>query len=227
MLIERVLYVMRVLVVGANGKVARYLLSELKNKGHEPVAMVRNEEQGPELRERGASDIVVANLEEDFSHAFASIDAVVFAAGSGPHTGADKTILIDLWGAIKTIQEAEKRGIKRFIMVSSVGTVDPDQGPMNMRHYLVAKRLADDELKRSSLDYTIVRPGPLSNEESTGKVTVSPHFSEITRSITRHDVAKVIAELVDQQHTIGKTFEVLNGDTPIAKVVEQIGRAHV
>ncbi|MCM3714850.1 SDR family oxidoreductase [Halalkalibacter oceani] len=212
---------MDILVVGANGQVARHLLSKLKELGHSPVAMIRKEEQAEELLKLGAARTVVADLEGDISAAFAGVDAVIFAAGSGGHTGADKTILIDLWGAIKTIDEAEKHGIKRFVMLSSMGTVDPDKSD-RIRHYLVAKKLADDHLKRSGLDYTIVRPGSLTNDPAQGKIKLEPEIKVRDNTITREDVAIVLANVVEREQTIHKTFEILNGDTPIVEALDAL-----
>lgn len=212
---------MDILVVGANGQVARHVLTKLKELGHSAVAMIRKEEQAEELLKLGAARTVVADLEGDISAAFTGVDAVIFAAGSGGHTGADKTILIDLWGAVKTIDEAEKHGIKRFVMLSSIGTVDPDKSD-RIRHYLVAKKLADDHLKRSGLDYTIVRPGSLTNDPAQGKIKLEPEIKVRDNTITREDVAIVLANVVERDQTIHKTFEILNGDTPIAEALEAL-----
>ncbi len=130
---------MKVLVVGASGGVARNVVSLLAERGHEPVAVVRKQEQEEQLRQLGASDVVIADLEEDISHIFTDQDAVIFAAGSGGKTGGDKTILVDMWGAMKVIDGAVVNGIERFIMLSSIGTVNPDKSE-RIRHYLVAKK---------------------------------------------------------------------------------------
>lgn len=212
---------MKVLVVGANGKVARHTLKKLAEAGHHPVAMIRKEEQAEDLLKLGAADTVVADLEADFEHAFKGIDAVIFAAGSGGHTGADKTILIDLWGAIKTIDAAQRSGVKRFVMLSSMGTADPDKSE-NIRHYLVAKKLADDHLKRSTLTYTIVRPGSLTDEAGKGKIKLEEEIQVRDHTITREDVATVLTEVIERENTYGKTFEILNGDTDISEALQAV-----
>ncbi|WP_100407049.1 SDR family oxidoreductase [Bacillus solitudinis] len=212
---------MRVLVVGANGQVARLTVRELAERGHEPVAMVRNENQGEGLKRLGAKKIVIADLEADITHAFKDVDAVIFAAGSGGKTGADKTILVDLWGAMKTVDTAMNKGIKRFVMLSSMGTVDPDKSD-RIRHYLVAKKVADDYLKNSSLSYTIVRPGSLTTDEAKGLIKLEEEIQVRDNTITREDVAKVLAGVLDRKNTYQKTFEILNGSMPIDEALDSV-----
>lgn len=204
---------MKVLVIGANGQVGKQIVQELANSQHEAIAMVRKEEQVDKLKELGAADVVLADLEQDFSSAFDGVDAAIFAAGSGPSTGADKTLTIDLWGAAKAAKYAEEKGVKRFVQLGSMGSADPDSGGEEMKPYLVAKRTADELLQHTGLDYTIVRPGPLSDEAKTAQIEVSAQgFSSIgERSIPRADVAHVLVEVLDRPSTYGKTFEVLQG----------------
>ncbi|KMK76090.1 SDR family oxidoreductase [Alkalihalobacillus pseudalcaliphilus] len=212
---------MNVLVVGANGQVAKEAIKELKDTDHKTFAMIRNNEQAQSLKELGADEVVLADLEKDISHAFKHIDAVIFAAGSGGHTGADKTILIDLWGAIKVIDQAIEHKVNRFVMLSSMGTVEPEQSD-KIKHYLVAKKLADDHLKRSELNYTIVRPGSLTNEESLGKIKLEQVIQNRDTTITRADVAKVLVATLDKENTFQQTFEILNGDTDIEEALNRI-----
>ncbi len=213
---------MDVLVIGANGQVGRNIVKELSAKNHNAVAMVRKEEQKAKMEELGASKVVLADLEEDFSNAFDNVDAVIFAAGSGPKTGPDKTLTIDLWGSVKAAKYAEEKGVKRFVQLGSVGSDNPDAGGEEMKPYLVAKRSADEILQATNLDYTIVRPGPLSDEEKTGKVEVSAEgFNSFEgRSIPRADVANVLVEVLERKNTYGKVFEVLQGEE---KAENQLG----
>lgn len=214
---------MNILIVGANGQIGRHLIEKLAETEHKSVAMVRKEEQVNELRDLGADEVVIGDLEKDFSHAFEGVDSVIFTAGSGGHTGADKTILIDLWGAIKTIDQAKKHNISRFLLVSSMNADTPDTGIESMKHYFVAKKLADDHLRSSGLDYTIVRPGGLLNEPATGKILLEEKIQDYgSREITREDVAAVLAEAVDLENTYKKTFEILNGETPIKEALKQV-----
>ncbi|RSL32717.1 SDR family oxidoreductase [Salibacterium salarium] len=214
---------MNILVVGANGKVARNVVKILaEQSNHNVTAMLRKEEQVSDLKELGADHIAMADLEGEISHAFNGVDAVIFAAGSGPHTGPDKTVLIDLWGARKTIDETKKHNIKRFVMISSIRSEDPESGPVQMRHYLVAKKLADEYLLNSGLDYTIVRPGPLSNDDPVGTVHIAPRVEDLSASVSRADVADVTAQIIDDTNTYHKSFDLLGGSTPINEAVKNI-----
>ncbi|KYG32152.1 SDR family oxidoreductase [Alkalihalobacillus trypoxylicola] len=212
---------MNILVVGANGQVAKETIKELKAQGHQVKAMIRNEKQSDLLKKQGADEIVIADLEEDITHAFVDVDGVIFAAGSGGKTGADKTILIDLWGAMKVIDQTVAHSIKRFVMLSSMGTVDPDKSDQ-IRHYLVAKKLADDYLKQTDLDYTIVRPGSLTNDKPTHQIKLEEEIEVRDNTITRADVASVLVAVLEKENTYQKTFEILNGDVDINTAIEQI-----
>lgn len=205
---------MKVLVVGSNGHTGRLLIEYLANNtDHHPYAMVRNEEQVESLREMGAAEVIVADLEDDISNVTEGMDAVIFAAGSGSKTGPDKTITVDQEGAIKIIDAAKNSGVKHFIMLSSIGTDDP-QGPIE--HYLTAKRKADDYLKNSGLTYTIVRPGSLTFDEPTGKVELAEKIELVDkRNIPRADVAHVLCLSLDIENAKNKCFEILSGEKEI------------
>ncbi|CAM2797065.1 SDR family oxidoreductase [Salinicoccus roseus] len=203
---------MKVLVIGANGQVGHQLVEKLKDKGHQPVAMVRKEEQVEKFKEKGI-DTVLGDLQKDFSHAFEGVDSVVFAAGSGGDTGADMTVLIDQEGAIESVDNAEKAGVKHFVMLSSMGADAPKEAEQ-MQHYLYAKHRADEHLKASGLDFTILRPGMLTNDSGTGKVRLFEGGTEIAE-IPREDVANVLAHIVDTNKPEGKTYYLHEGDTPV------------
>ncbi len=203
---------MKVLVVGANGQIGHQAVDKLKEKGHDPVAMVRKEEQTAQFKEKGV-ETVLGDLEKDFSHAFEGVDAVVFAAGSGGHTGADMTITIDQEGAIESMENAKDAGVKHFVIVSSMGADAPKEGG-EMKHYLYAKHRADAHLQASGLNYTIIRPGMLQNDGGTGKVSLSEENQEMG-SVQREDVAAVIAQAVDADRAENKVYTLLEGDTPI------------
>ncbi|TWT02476.1 SDR family oxidoreductase [Planomicrobium sp. CPCC 101079] len=215
---------MNVLVIGANGQVGQKIVKALADSQHEATAMVRKEEQVENLKELGASRVVLGNLEEDFSDAYEGVDAVIFAAGSGGSTGADKTLTIDLWGAVKAAKYAEEKGVKRFVQLSSIGSGNPDAGGEEMKPYLVAKRTADDLLRNTSLDYTIVRPGSLANEDPVGKIEIAEDgFPSMEgRSITRADVATLLVDVLGRSNTYHKTFEVLQGDTVIEDALKSL-----
>ncbi|SFS77875.1 SDR family oxidoreductase [Paenibacillus sp. 453mf] len=214
---------MNVLVIGANGQIGRHLVSQLKeNPGHTVSAMVRKQEQLEALDKSGV-EAVLADLEgtvEELAEAMKGIDAVIFTAGSGGNTGADKTLLIDLDGAVKTMEAAEKAGISRYIMVSALYAEDRTKWPDSIKPYYVAKHYADKWLESSSLNYTIIRPGGLKNEPGNGKVTLNPEAGE--SSIPREDVAAVIIAALDADNTYRKAFSLVSGTEPINEVIEQI-----
>lgn len=208
---------MRVLVIGANGKVGKLLINKLKDSEHVPVAMVRDTNQVPQFEEAGV-DTVLGDLEGDFTSAYYGVDAVIFAAGSGPHTGPDKTVLIDQEGAIKSIDLARRFGVQRYILLSSMGADQPDAGPEGMKHYLFAKHRADEHLRNSGLNYTIVRPGGLTNNPGTGKISLDEKLHEFG-NISREDVAETLAYLLSVPRAENETFEILEGDTQLEEVL--------
>jgi uncharacterized protein YbjT (DUF2867 family) len=214
---------MKVTVVGANGQIGKQLVHFLKEEnGYTPIAMVRKEEQADSFVKEGVES-VLADLEgsvDDLVKAFSGSDAVVFSAGSGGSTGLDKTLLIDLDGAAKTVEAAEKAGISRYVMVSAYQAHNRDNWNEELRPYYVAKHYADKVLMGSGLDYTIVRPGGLLNESGTGKVEIGDNIEP--GSITREDVAKVLLSVLGSKNTYGTSFDVIAGDDSIADAVSKL-----
>jgi len=209
---------MTVAVIGANGGIGRRLLPRLEEVGHEPLGIVRSEDQFEHIRERGGEPRL-GDLEGDFADALDGADAAVFTAGSGGATGWDKTLMVDLWGARRTIAACEEKGIDRYVMISSRGAADPTSGYEPLRPYLVAKRCADDELRRSSLDATILRPTALTDDEETGQITAAFEPGGGGPDIPRADVANAVVACLADDATIGHTMELYGGETPIAEAV--------
>lgn len=214
---------MKVLVIGANGQIGTRLVFKLKEKGHEPVAMVRKEEQVEQFRSKGIST-VLADLEKDFSHAYKNVEAVVFTAGSGGQTPKSQTKVIDRDAAIEAIEEAKKAEVNRFIMVSALkANRDPELWSEPMEHYYDAKSKADEHLRNSGLNYTILMPGRLSNEEGTGKVILRERIEDIqNKTITRDDVASVIVKILDKKVTFRKSLELLQGEDEINDAISNL-----
>lgn len=206
---------MTTLIIGAHGQIGQLLVQELADHHQKPRAMVRNEQQAEAVRSLGAEP-VIADLEGDFSHAFEGCDKVVFTAGSGAKTGADKTILVDMWGAMKAVDIAKARGIQQFVMVSSRGAEDPEAGPAKIKHYTVCKKIADDYLLASGVSYTILRPGRLTDDPASGRVI--NHWPENAEDqwISRADVALAIEHCLGSPGTIGKIYPLFHGDQPMA-----------
>lgn len=214
---------MKVLVAGAHGKVARRLVRLLAGGGHEVRGLVRKEGQLADVEADGAEAVLV-DLESDevdgaVGEAVAGCDAVVFAAGAGPGSGEARKETMDYGGAAKLVEAAEKNGVGRYVMVSSMGAADPEAGPEEMRPYLRAKARADARLRESGLDWTIVRPGSLTEERGTGRVEAAESLGR-RGEISREDTARVLAAVLETPGTSGKTFEVLEGETPIPKALE-------
>ena len=211
---------MKVLVAGANGQVGQHIVRLLAERDHRVQAMIRDKAQAQRLRELGGEP-VVADLEGDVSHTVEGSDAVIFSAGGGPGSGAEKKETVDYGGASKRIQAAIEHGANRYLIVSTVGAHDPESANEKMQPYLRAKARADEELKHSGLDYTIVRPGPLTDEQGTGRIDASTELGR-RKEIPREDVARTIVVALEQRNTVGKTFEVFAGDTPIEEALESL-----
>ena len=212
---------MHVFIAGANGQIGQHLLREMEDSDHEARALIRHPDQGPELQQLGATETVLGDLEQDCSEAMKGCDAVIFTAGSGPHTGPDKTIDVDQDGAIRLVDTAKAMGIKRFIMVSSMRAEEPEKGPEKLRHYLRAKHNADEHLRNSGLNYTIVRPGQLTNDDGTGKVAVSAKLEDFGK-ISRQDVARVLLAVLDSDTTTDRVFDVVSGDTSVPEALAKL-----
>jgi uncharacterized protein YbjT (DUF2867 family) len=212
---------MDVLVAGGHGQIARRLLRLLVREGATARGLIRNPDHAADLEADGAQPIL-CDLEHDDPLPYArGADALVFAAGAGPGSGPERKLTVDLGGALKCIEAAQHAGVARFLMVSSTGTNDLDAAPRSMRPYYEAKAKADEALRVSGLDWTIVRPGPLTNEPGTGLVAIAATLDR-GGSIPRDDVALVLYECLHAPNTARAQFEVLSGDSPAELAVRDI-----
>ncbi len=208
------------LVVGSHGGVGQHVTERLAERGDEPRAMVRTESQVDEMKALGGEP-VVGDLTEPSSleRAVAGCDAVVFAAGSG----GEDVYGVDRDGAINLIDAASEAGVDRFVMLSSMGADDPESGPEPLRDYLIAKAEADEYLRHSGLEYTIVRPGELTDESGTGEIRAAERLELGDGDVPREDVAATLVTAIDCDPVVGETFEFLSGDDPIADALEAVG----
>ena len=221
---------MKVLIIGAHGQIGQLLVKILQESTNcQVIAGLRSHEQEKAYQEKGITTafIDLAGPQRQLAKAMQTVDVVVFAAGSGGKTGADATMMIDLDGAVKAINAAEKTNIQRFIMVSSIKSDDrsfwSDHAPAvePQSYYYAAKYYADQWLYHSSLDYTVLRPARLLNATATGKVKIAQHITEPASAITitRADVAEVIAEIIEKDKLHRKDFDLANGAVPIAQAI--------
>jgi uncharacterized protein YbjT (DUF2867 family) len=211
---------MDVLVVGGHGKVGVRLLRLLSGGGHRARGLIRAPEQVEDLEAVGAEPVVLDLERDDITGAARHADAVVFAAGAGPGSGPERKRTVDLGGALKLIDAAKANDVRRYVIVSSMGADNPPAGtePEGMAPYLQAKAAADEALAASGLEYTVVRPGMLTDEPGTGRIAAAEKLGR-RGSVPRDDVAATLLAVLEAPNTIGKTFELLAGDTPVAEAV--------
>lgn len=217
---------MDVVIAGAHGQIARHLTRKLNAQGHRVRGIVRNPDHVADVEADGGVAVVLdMEAEDDLAPAVEGADAVVFAAGAGPGSGAERKKTVDLGAAVKLIEAAQKTGAKRYVIVSSIGAHDPKaagDGPMGP--YLEAKAAADEALVASGLGYTIVRPGSLTDDAGTGRVDVSTELGR-RGPIPREDVAAIVAACLEAPETIGLTFEAFGGDREVDLAVRSLARS--
>ena len=214
---------MRIVIAGGHGQIARQLGRLVAEAGHQPVGIIRRQEYLPDLDSDGIEPALLdleATSVEELTELVRGADAVVFAAGGGPDGNAQRKETVDKGAAIMLADAAEAAGVRRYVMVSAMGaeTADPDSDDV-FQVYLRAKQAADDDLRARDLDWTVVRPGRLTDDVPTGRVQVG----QLERgAVTRGDVAHVLAEVLESDHAVRTTFDVLNGEVPIAEAVASL-----
>ncbi|HEX7210465.1 MAG TPA: SDR family oxidoreductase [Propionibacteriaceae bacterium] len=211
---------MRVAIAGGHGQIALRLAKIMSERGDEVVALIRNPDHAEEVKRAGAEPAVVDlehASEEEVASAIGGSDAVVFAAGAGPGSGAERKDTMDYGGAVKLIAAAKQAGVGRYVIVSSMGANPNASGDDTFSVYLRAKGRADDAVRVSGLDATVIRPGGLTNDAGTGQVRLGERLPR--GQVTRDDVAAVLVAVLDSPSTIGRTADLIGGDTPIAEAV--------
>jgi uncharacterized protein YbjT (DUF2867 family) len=215
---------MEVAIAGGHGKIGLILGRLLAERGDSVRGLIRSPEQADDLREAGVEP-VICDLEraevEEVAAAVRGADAVVFAAGAGPGSGAERKRTMDLDGAVKLIEAARAEGVGRYAMVSAMGAAQPPAaGGEVFGEYLRAKAGADRALAASGLDFTIVRPGGLTDDPGTGRVAIADSLER--GQIPRADVAAVLAAVLVAPNAVGRTFELVSGETPIDEAVARL-----
>lgn len=212
---------MDIFVVGGHGQIALRFERLAARAGHKVRGMTRNPNHIGDIEEAGAVPVISDIETDDITGLVKGTDVVVFAAGAGPGSGPERKKTVDLGGALKLIDAAEANGITRYLMVSAMGAGNPSSWSEQMRPYYEAKAGADEALEASDLDYTIVRPGGLTNDQGAGLVDVAARLERSGR-VPRDDVATVLLESIEADNTIRKTFDLLSGDTPISEAVRAL-----
>lgn len=217
---------MKIVIAGGHGQIALLLASQLSTAGHEPVGIIRKPDQASDLEAVGAGAVVL-DLEQgspvELADQLTGVDAVVFAAGAGPNSGAARKLTLDRDGAILLAEAAQQAGVRRYVMISALATddYDPELAQIDtgevFQVYLRAKSEADADLRARDLDWTVVRPGGLTDDPGTGSVRVAEHTGR--GSIPRADVAAVVAELLTTGAGVRRQFELIGGEQPIAAAV--------
>ncbi|MFF4572194.1 SDR family oxidoreductase [Streptomyces sp. NPDC001410] len=215
---------MRIVIAGGHGQIALRLERVLSARGDEVAGIIRNVEQGDDLRAAGAEPVLLdlesASVEEVAAH-LQGADAAVFAAGAGPGSGTTRKDTVDKGAAVLFADAAVRAGVRRFVVVSSMGADPAHEGDDVFDVYLRAKGMADAYVTRQdALDWTILRPGALTNDAGTGQVRLEAHTGR--GAIPRDDVAAVLAELVDTSATAGLTLELIGGSTPVSVAVKSV-----
>ncbi|WP_069386173.1 SDR family oxidoreductase [Cellulosimicrobium cellulans] len=218
---------MKVAVIGAHGKVARLLLPVLVDQGVDVRGLVRLEEQLPFVREVGGEPVLL-DVEhastEQIAEALQGADAVVWSAGAGGGN-RDRTYAVDRDAAIRSIDAARAAGVRRYVMVSWIGSVPEHGVPEDAAFfaYADAKFAADDHLRGTDLDWTIVGPGTLTDDDPTGAITVLGDDDETPQGaasrVSRADVAMVVAEVLRTPATVGRFVRFTAGETPVLEAL--------
>lgn len=215
---------MEFVIAGGHGQIALQLSRMLAARGDIVRGIIRDPDQCADLREIGAEPVVL-DLEEsaagDLAEVVRGSDAVVFAAGAGPGSGAARKETVDYEGAVKLRRAAEDGDVDRYVMISAMGTDDPPDGDDVFAVYLRAKARADEDLMSSDLAWTILRPGRLTNEPGTGRVALARHVDR--GEIPREDVAAVVVACLDNPSTVGHVVELVGGQMPIDEAVAALG----
>jgi uncharacterized protein YbjT (DUF2867 family) len=222
---------MRVVIAGGHGQIARRLGRLLTERGDVAVGLIRNPGQADDLRELGIEPVHL-DLERataaEIELALEDADAAVFAAGAGPGSGVARKDTVDRAAAVLLADAARQAGVRRYLLVSSMGVEGVRDGATPpgtdevFAAYLRAKLAAEDAVRATDLDWTILRPGRLTDDPGTGRVRLAPHVER--GDIPRDDVAAVLAALLDEPATAGLVLELTSGDTPIAEAVSQVAQ---
>ena len=214
---------MVVAIAGAHGKIALRLTRLLTADGDSVIGLIRNPDHATDVSDRGGSPMLCdleSASDEQIATAIKGADAAVFAAGAGGGSSTARTLTVDREGAIKLLRAAASAGVPRYLIISAGGTEDPPAGDDALSIYLRAKAAADAAVQSSDLEWTILRPGPLSDDPGTGRVRVDPTPGRGT--VSRDDVAAVLARLLHDERAAHRVLYVNSGDQPLDQALEAV-----
>jgi len=223
----RTVVAMKVVIAGGHGKIALRLSRLIAERHERPTGLVRKPEHEADVIAVGAHPVLFdleSGTADELAAHLKGADAVVFAAGAGPGSGAARKDTVDRGGAVLLADAAELAGVRRYLMVSAMGADDgprPDHDEV-FAAYLAAKKAADDDLRARDLDWTVLRPGGLTDHSGTGEVRLAERTER--GLIPREDVASVLLALLDAPGTAGLSLDLISGDTPIADAVAAVSR---
>ncbi|HEV7973442.1 SDR family oxidoreductase [Amycolatopsis sp.] len=216
---------MRVVIAGGHGQIALRLEKLLAERGDQAVGIIRKPEQTGKLEALKAEPVVL-DLEQSDVDTVAAVlsgaDAAVFAAGAGPGSGTERKDTVDRAAAALFAAAAEQAGVRRHIQIGSMGADNPDAPGLDPTFavYLKAKKAAEDDLRERDLDWTILRPGALTNDPGTGKVLIADKTGR--GPVPRDDVAAVVVALLNAPKSIKRTIELISGDASIEEATQQL-----
>ncbi|MEU4764169.1 NAD(P)-binding oxidoreductase [Actinosynnema sp. NPDC023794] len=207
---------MRVVIAGGHGKIALRVERLLAARGDSVTALVRNPDHHADVLDAGGVPVhcdLEATDVASVAELLTGAGAALFAAGAGPGSGVARKDTVDRAAAVLFAEAAEQAGVRRFIQISATG-IGRTTGDEVFDAYLAAKGAAEDDLRERDLDWTILRPGRLTDDEPTGRVELAE--KPLRGSVPRADVAAVVVALLDRPGTVRRTYELISGDTPVA-----------
>ena len=214
----------RIAVIGAHGLVGQNLINLAYSRGDDVIGVIRNPEHGEDILRLGGETALVdieSATAEELADAIRGCDVVVFSAGAGGKSGPARKKTVDFGGSVLSAEAAALAGVSRFVQVSAMGVDEPlaDDTEEGWAAYVEAKRDADQNLKGTDLAWTIIRPGGLTSDSGTGRIELAEKVER--GSIPREDVAALILAAIDDDRTIGQTWEVISGSKTIPEAIDE------
>lgn len=209
---------MKVIIFGAHSNVGEHVVSKLMKNGYSSCAVITNESQVETLKKLGANELVIYD-EKLLPTLFQGYDAVIYLTGVNPKTKAGRTVMVDHQSVIETVKEAEKQGVKRFVMMSPIMA---NEAEGDESRGIGAKEMPDELLRQSNLTYTIVQPGALTDKPGHGKISAAETLDSNELEISREDMAEVLVMSLETVAVFNKTFEVAGGDMTVSKALASL-----